>query len=124
MTAAGPASTISSAVDDLFNDRRLRVEDAVDRHFAPTFRQTVNGVAVSRADFVALMVQARNAVEQVRVTVLNELVVGDEYAERHVIELVARDGTRTCQEVFVFARRDSDGRFARIDETSRSVAGG
>ncbi|CAN7300480.1 hypothetical protein [Caballeronia sp. LjRoot31] len=42
----------------------------------------------------------------------------DRYAERHVVDLIKRDGERILQEVYLFAERDPDGRFARIEETT------
>ena len=53
--------------------------------------------------------------------VLDELGDAGHYAERHVIDLVMRDGERVRQEVYVFAARDPDGRFARIEETTLTL---
>ncbi len=114
-------TTIKDAVDDLFNDHQLSAEEAVDRHFGPTFRQRVNGKVDDRAAFLARMVDIREAVEHATITVLDELTDGNRYAERHVVDLVQRDGARVSQEVFVFAERDSDGRFVWIEETSRML---
>lgn len=117
-------TTIKDAVDDLFNNHQLSPQEAVERHFAPAFRQRTNGSWDERAQFLARMVELREVVEHATVTVLEELIDGDRYAERHVVDLVQRDGTRTIQEVFVFAERDSDGRFARIDETNMVLPDG
>ncbi len=114
-------TTIKDAVGDLLNDHQLSAQEAVDRHFGPTFRQRVNGSLDDRAGFLARILDIREAVEHATITVLDELVDGNRYAERHVVDLVQRDGTRIRQEVFVFAERDSDGRFARIEETSRTL---
>jgi hypothetical protein len=32
-------TTIKHAIEDLLNNRRLTADEAVDRHFGPTFRQ-------------------------------------------------------------------------------------
>ncbi|MGW4803518.1 nuclear transport factor 2 family protein [Kitasatospora sp. NPDC004272] len=117
-------STLKDAVDDLFNNRRLPAHEAVDRHFAPAFRQRVDGSWVDRAGFLARVVRLREAVERAEVTVLDEFADGSGYAERHVVELVDRDGGRTVQEVYVFARRDPDGRFVRIEETAVTLPSG
>ncbi len=114
-------TTIKDAVDDLLNNPQLSAEEAVDRHFGPTFRQHVNGSLNDRAGFLARMVDIRDAVKHATITVLDELTDGNRYAERHIVDLVQRDGTRFRQEVFVFAERDSDGRFVRIEETSRTL---
>jgi hypothetical protein len=111
-------TVLKQAIDDLF-DPRLGVEEAFGRHFAAGFRQRVNGEGwIGRSEFLARMTAARERVDRAAVTVLDELVSGDRYAERHVIELVFRDEPRTVQEVYVFAERDGDGRFLRIDEVS------
>lgn len=110
-------STLKRAIDDLF-DPQLSAEDAFNRHFGPSFRQRVNGSWGGRSTFLAGIVLLREVVEHATVTVLDEFVDGDRYAERHVVDLRKRDGTRILQEVYVFAQRDSDGRFIRIEETT------
>jgi hypothetical protein len=115
-------TTVKDAIDDLFNHQHLSADEAVDRHFAPAFRQRVDGSWDDRSGFLARVVQLRKAVEHAAVTVLDELTDGAGYAERHIVELVQRDGGRTVQEVYVFAERDSDGRFVRIEETAVPLA--
>lgn len=111
-------STIKLAVDDLLNNRELTAAEALDRHFGPTFRQRTNGSWEDRAAVLARIVQFREVVEHATITVLDELAVGDRYAERHLIDLLHRAGTRTVHEVYVFAERDADGRFTRIEEVA------
>lgn len=48
-------------------------------------------------------------VEHATITVLDELADDNRYAERHVVDLVQRDGDRLLQEASVFAERDSEG---------------
>lgn len=115
-------TTIKDAVDDLFNHQQLPAEEAVDRHYGPTFRQRTNGSWEDRPGFVARIVHLRNVVEHASITVLDELTDGPRYAERHVADLVQRDGTRMLQEVYVFAERDPDGRFVRIEETTLAAS--
>ncbi len=116
-----PAPTLKQAIDDLF-DPQLSVEEALDRHFSPLFRQRVNGSWQDRSAFLAGIASFRGAVERATVTVLDELVDGDRYAERHVVDLRKRDGSRMLQEVYVFAQRDVDGRFVRIEEVALPLA--
>ena len=110
-------STIKKAVDDLLNPQ-LAVQEAMDRHFALAFRQRVNGNWIDRATFVDGIVRLREALDHAKVTVLDEGATGEHYVERHVVDLVMRDGARVRQEVYVFAQRDSDGRFVRIEEAT------
>ncbi len=114
-------TTIKAAIDDLFNNPQLNAQDAIDRHFGPSFCQRINGRWDDRPAFVARVVQLRDLVEQATVTVLDELIDGDRYAERHLINLIQRDGEQIFQEVYVFAQFDADGRFARIEETSLAI---
>ncbi|MHC8332827.1 hypothetical protein [Pseudomonas sp. LB3P25] len=111
-------TTIKDAIDDLFNNPQLTAQEAINRHFGPSFRQRSNGSWDDRPAFVARIVQLREVVEQVTVTVLDELIDAECYAERHIIDLIKRDGERIIQEVYVFAQFDADGRFARIEETT------
>ena len=111
-------TTIKDAVNDLFNNQRLTAEEAIDRHFGPAFRQRTDGSWDDRHVFVARMVHLREIVERASITVLDELIYGNRYAERHVVQLDMRDGQQVRREVYVFAERDPDGRFDRIEETS------
>jgi len=111
-------STIKEAVEDILNNRQSTADEAIDRHFGPGFRQRTNGRWDDRATFRARIVALREVIEHTKVTVLDELVTADSYAERHVIELVKRDGERIVQEVYIFAKRDPDGRFNHIEEAT------
>jgi len=111
-------STIKEAVEDLLNNRQLTADEALDRHFSPSFRQRTNGHWDDRTAFRARIIALREAVEHTTVTVLDELVAADNYAERHIVELFKRDGQRIVQEVYIFAKRDPDGRFTRIEEAT------
>ena len=111
-------TTLKDAIEDLLNNRQLTAAEAVDRHFGPDFRQRTNGTWDDRATFLAGIKHFRDVVAHATIDVLDELGEADRYAERHVIDLLERDGGRIRQEVYVFARRDPDGRFACIEETT------
>jgi hypothetical protein len=111
-------TSIKDAVEDLLNHRHLTVDEAAHRHFGPTFRQRTNGHWDDRDAFLDRIVSLRELVEHVNITVMDELVDGERYAERHVIELVRHDRGRIVQEVYVFAQRDADGRFGCIEEAT------
>jgi hypothetical protein len=109
---------IKDAINDMFNNPQLTAEEAVERHFDPSFRQRVNGNWDDRSAFLARIVLFREIVEHATITVLDEFSDGDRYAERHVIDLAMRDGERIRQEVYLFAERGPDGRFSRIEEAT------
>ena len=111
-------TTIKDAVEDLFNNRQLPAEEAVDRHYASSFRQRINGSWDDRTGLLARVIELREVIAHATITVLDEVSDGNRYAERHLIDLAQQDGTRIVHEVFVFAERDADGRFVRIEETT------
>jgi hypothetical protein len=113
-----PMTTIKDAVEDLLNNLQLTADEAVERHFDPTFRQRTNGSWDDRPAFLARIVLLRELVAHATITVLDELADGERYAERHVVDLVKRDGARLVQEVYLFAERGPDGRFTRIEEAT------
>jgi len=113
-------STLKEAIDDLL-DPKLPLQATVDRHFAPGFRQRTNGQWDDRDAFVARIARLRDGLERAQVTVLDEHVDGRRHAQRHVIELMLRDGQRIAQEVYLFAQRDGEGRFTRIEEVTLAV---
>ncbi|MGV7209665.1 nuclear transport factor 2 family protein [Oxalobacteraceae bacterium A2-2] len=114
-------STIKQAVDDLLNPG-LSAQASLDAHFAPDFHQRVNGKWINRAAFFDAIMRLRASLAQATVTVLDELGAGEHYAERHRISLLMRDGQAIHQEVYLFARRDRDGRFVRIEEVTMAVS--
>jgi hypothetical protein len=63
----------------------------------------------------------RDTVRQVTIPVFDEPIDGTRYAEGHVNDLVRRDGKHTVQEAYVFAERDHDGRFVRIEEATMTM---
>lgn len=66
------------------------------------------------------MAQLREQLSRASIAVLDEQARGQHYAERHVIELHRLDGGQLALEVFVFAQRDTQGRFLCIEEVSQS----
>lgn len=114
-------STIKEVVDDLLNPE-LSVQASIDTHFAPDFRQRVNGDWIDRVAFFDGIVRLRESLDKATVTVLDELDIGEQYAEHHLINLFMRDGRVVTHEVYLFGRRDSYGRFVRIEEVTTAVS--
>lgn len=117
-----PMHYLRTAIEDLLNHQPGTVMQTMDRHFSPDFRQRVNGRWVDRAAFAAHILELRALVERATISVLDDLVNGERYAQRHVIDLLMKDGERIVQEVYVFALLDTDGRFRRIEETTLVIA--
>ncbi|MGV2873824.1 hypothetical protein [Colwellia sp. E150_009] len=111
-------SKLKEAIEDLLNNRKLTVDEAADKHFTPNFRQRTNGSWDDRITVIARITELRKVIAQVTITVLNEFDNAKSYAERHIIEIVKHDGERICQEVYVFAERENNQRFIRIEETT------
>nr|WP_198984535.1 nuclear transport factor 2 family protein [Herbaspirillum sp. ASV7] len=109
---------LKAAIEDLFNNTALTTEQAMDLHFTPSFCQRVNGSWIDHAGFLAAVISLKASVSHVRVAVLDELSDGSRYAERHIIDLIKRDGQQIRQEVYVFAQCSEDGRFNQIEETT------
>jgi len=114
--------SISAALYDLLNEQASPVEDALERHFRPEFRQSTNGDWIDRATFVEQMTVLRSFVDHVEIEVLAELTQGDSYAERHVLTATQRDGGTASQEVFLFGVIAEDGRFASLEELVRPLS--
>jgi hypothetical protein len=112
---------IQTVVEDFLGDDALTIEQAADRHYGPGFRQRTNGKWANRTDVLNTLGALRANTSQVQVTVLDELVDGPRYAERHIIELRTTDGQWIAQEVYVFARLDDDGRLSQIEELTRPL---
>jgi len=111
-------TTIATATTALF-DPSIDLADAVDQHFAPSFRRRADdGAWGGRAELIERMTQLREAMASGTVDVHEELVDGPLYADRHTIRTVMKDGSRTHTEVYLFARHDAEGRFSEIQEAT------
>jgi hypothetical protein len=107
---------ISDALRDLVFDQRLTVEDAMDKYFAADYGHRNSGIARTRAEFAAMATGAREEIAHGTVTVLDEFRDGDRYSERHVLEVVKRDGSTERAEIYIIGRFADDGRFASLNE--------
>ncbi len=114
-------TTLRDAPPDLLEHRKVPLDEAADRHIGSDFRQRTNGQWDDRAGFLARIADLRGNIQRFTMTVLDEIIDGDRYAERHVIDLLFSDGRRVVQEVYLFAALDSDGRFERIEEVSLPI---
>ncbi|WP_115529243.1 MULTISPECIES: nuclear transport factor 2 family protein [Xanthomonas] len=115
-------NVLKAAVDDLLNNRQLSVEEAMDRHFSPDFRQCTNGLREERTAVSERIVQLREDLQHATFVVHDEFCCGNRYAQRHTIALAMRHGPALALDVYVFAERDADGRFLWIDEAVYPVA--
>lgn len=116
-------TTINAALHDLLNQPNLPLEDAIERHFTPSYRQRTNGSWDDRAAFADHIVHLRSIVKMVTITVLDEISDGHTYADRHIVDLEKADGSHVVQEVYLFGDLAPDGRFDRIEEATLMLAG-
>jgi hypothetical protein len=116
-------ATIAAALTDLLLTPGLPLPEALDRHFAPDYRQRTDGAWIDRAGFAEHIAHLRDVVAEGSIRVHDELAEGASYAERHTVEIVKADGSTAAHEVYVFAERAADGRFVRLEEVTLMVAG-
>ncbi|MFJ8011305.1 nuclear transport factor 2 family protein [Streptomyces sp. NPDC096339] len=114
---------ITRAINDLLFTPGLDLEEAVERHFTPDYRQRTNGVWSDRAGFVAHMTRLRSLVRSGHIEVHEELRDGPRYADRHTVTVERDNGRISRTEVYLFALMAPDGRFRRVEETTMLVDG-
>ncbi|WP_405435147.1 nuclear transport factor 2 family protein [Streptomyces avidinii] len=117
------STDISRAINDLLFTPGLDLTEAIDRHFAPDYRQRTNGVWSDRTSFAQHMTRLRSLIRSGRVEVQDELRDGLSYADRHTVTLTHQDGHISRTEVYLFARMAPDGRFERVEETTLLITG-
>ncbi|QEA14363.1 nuclear transport factor 2 family protein [Comamonas flocculans] len=115
--------SIHRVLDDLLNQGTLPLDEVLDRHFSPAYRQRTNGQWDDRRAFALHARKLREVVAVARIEVLDELRDGRRYADRHRVHITKRDGAELLQEVYLFAELDADGRFARVHETTLMLEG-
>jgi hypothetical protein len=123
MTAAIARTDIAAALTDLLLTPGLELTEAVDRHFAPDYRQRTDGRWDDREQFTTHIAHLRTIVAGGEIQVLEELVQGNLYADRHIVDIRKTDGSTVRMEVYVFAEFAPDGRFRRIEETTLMLQG-
>ena len=114
---------IASALHDLLLAPDLDLDEALDRHFAPDYRQRTDGRWADRAGFAEHIAHLRQVVVGGSVEVVEELADGTRYADRHIVDVTKKDGSSVRMEVYVFGEFAPDGRFRRIEETTLMLAG-
>ncbi|WP_035794286.1 nuclear transport factor 2 family protein [Kitasatospora mediocidica] len=114
---------IRSALTDLLLTPGLDLNEAADRHFAPDYRQRTDGRWDDRTAFLSHIAHLRTIVAGGSISVHDELVDGDRYADRHTVTVTKTDGSTVRMEVYLFAEFAEDGRFRRVEETTLMLEG-
>lgn len=114
---------IYTALNDLLNRQDIPLDDVLDRHFNPLYRQRTNGIWDNRDAFRCHVQKLRDLVSCVEIEVLDEFTDGKRYADRHIVHVSKRDGSKVVQEVYLFGLFDELGRFERIEETTLMLEG-
>lgn len=114
---------IRLALDELLNQRHLPLDDVLDRHFSPEYRQRTNGHWDDREAFSRHVQKLREVVASARIEVLDEIRDGNRYADRHRVHVTKHDGGEVVQEVYLFAELDAAGRFLRVEEATLMLEG-
>ncbi len=116
-------TTIAAALNDLLFNPGLDLGTAIDRHFAPDYRQRTDGAWDDRAQFALHIAHLRDVVTGGSVEVHEELSHGTAYADRHTVDVRKKDGSAVRMEVYLFGEFAADGRFRRIEETTLLLSG-
>ncbi|MGW7545084.1 nuclear transport factor 2 family protein [Streptomyces sp. NPDC054770] len=114
---------MKTALTDLLFNPAISLEEAVDRHFTPDYRQRTDGRWDDRAGFVEHIAHLRTVVAGGRVDVHDELYDGTKYADRHTAHIEKKDGSTVRMEVYAFGDLAPDGRFDRVEETTLMIEG-
>ncbi|MFJ4650438.1 nuclear transport factor 2 family protein [Nocardia sp. NPDC088792] len=114
---------IDAALTDLLFNSELSLDEAIDRHFAPDYRQRTDGSWADRTEFADHIAHLRTVVAGGSVEVHEELCSGTKYADRHTVQVTKKDGSTVRTEVYVFADLADDGRFRRIEEVTLMLEG-
>jgi ketosteroid isomerase-like protein len=112
-----------TALTDLLFNRDITVEEAVDRHFAPDYRQRTDGRWDDRAGFIEHITHLRTVVAGGSVEVHDELYDGTKYADRHTAHIEKEDGSTVRMEVYAIGDLAPDGRFRRVEEVTLMLQG-
>ncbi len=76
-----------------------------------------------RNEFTEHIAHLRALTESTAITVLDEFIDANRYADRHIVTVTKRDGSQVIQEVYLFGERSDDGRFIRVEETTLMLEG-
>lgn len=114
--------SISEALRAVALDPTEDLQTALDRYYSPEYiHRTDDGRELDRAAFVGMVKAIGSRIRGGTVTVLDEVVAGDRYAERHRYRITLNDGTTAQREIVVFGRFAADGRFAELAETGTDI---
>ncbi|MFD5427429.1 nuclear transport factor 2 family protein [Streptomyces sp. NPDC127084] len=114
---------IAAALNDLVLKPIPDLREAVDRHFAPDYRQRTDGEWADREGFLEHIAHLRTVVAEGTVEVHDELYDGTRYADRHTVHVTKKDGATVTMEVYLFGEFAPDGRFRRIEEVTLMLEG-
>ncbi|THT98750.1 nuclear transport factor 2 family protein [Lampropedia puyangensis] len=117
------AITIATALNEILNRLDIPIDDILDRHFSPDYRQRTNGQWDDREAFSQHLHALRKIVALADIEILDELRDGNRYADRHRVHITKHNGEKVVQEVYLFAQLDDAGRFTRIEETTLMLEG-
>ncbi|KAF4448639.1 mitochondrial substrate carrier [Fusarium albosuccineum] len=101
-------------------------EDAsahLERLFAPTYTQEVDGKVLNYSEFVDHIRHLRKVITAVKVKVNQFLRDGNQLAERHTVRVEFSNKPPSEFDVFLFGTVQEDGRMLSVVETTRQTEG-
>ncbi|MFF1278943.1 nuclear transport factor 2 family protein [Streptomyces marokkonensis] len=109
-----------------FQDEIFSEEDSgavIDRYYAPDFTLVSDGISIDRERLIKHIRPVKKSVLSGTYEVLEAVTQGNRLAARLVIRAVMKQGAETENEVHMFCEMTDDGRFANINQITRSIKG-
>jgi hypothetical protein len=99
------------------------VDAVLDRYYSADYTHRSDGQLMDRSAFAAMVTASRARITRGSAVVIDELVDGHTYAERHRFHVEFADGTSADREVAVFGTIGADGRFEHLSEVGFTLPG-
>ncbi|WRH13328.1 nuclear transport factor 2 family protein [Pantoea sp. JZ2] len=115
--------SIANVLDEIINQQEIPLEEILNRHFSPGYRQRTDNEWGSLDSFAHHARKLREIISFGNIDVHDELREGNLYATRHRVLCTKRNGEEVEMEVYMFAETDDSGLFVRIEEATLMLKG-
>lgn len=97
-------------------------EQTIESFFAPNYRQTVNGIELDYAHFVAHMAKLKQITHSMELKILTLAAQGNKVLTHHLVNISKTNGERVLTEVFASFTLEN-GHIIRCQELTRLISG-